>query len=172
MSKLFTFEIGNHHCIVMYHFDAMAVAAGCIMDTFSYRNAVVPNGDCLLAVMEDRHAIIDNAYPIADIGLERYINGEASKINLEFTPINEYPELLYDATFHCILGLMSHYFHDCVNPNVSREYISDLKEIACNDEREDVRHAIIDAFNYASTHISRVYEINSWYYDCEEKNEA
>lgn len=171
MTNLFKFKIGKHNCIVMFYFDAMAFAAGCIMNTFEYRNKNFPNSDCRLAVLEDQVAIADNAYPIADIGLDKYMIGEAVKIKYELTPITRYPELLYDAVFNLTLGLISHNFHVSVDPYVTRDYISDLKEIAATDERKDVRRAIIDAFNYTSEHTEWVYNIASWYYEPDETDE-
>lgn len=164
MKKLYTFDLGSHHVVVMDYADAQATVPACIMETFTSDLSESTGSTGWLAVCEDRHALDCGDYTYDD--LEEYIEEEAKKINLELSLVERYPRLMYMATFKVTIGLMSHYFHECIGPYcINSNYINELKKLGWSSPNEDIRHGIIDAFNYAHLHMPAVMNVTDWYYE-------
>ena len=165
MKKLFTFDLGSHHVVVMDYADAQATVPACIMETFT--SDLSESTGCAtqqLAVCEDRHALDCGDYAYDD--LEEYIEEEAKKINLELSLVERFSGIMYMATFKVTIGLMSHYLHECVGPYcINSDYINELKKLGWSSPNENIRHGIIDAFNYARFSMSAVMNATSWYYE-------
>lgn len=151
--------------IVMFYPDAQATVPACIMGIFNseLRDS---DGDLIrLAVIEDQHAIDCADYQFSKGNLENYIEQEANNYNLEITPVTDYPKLRYDATFNLTIGLLSHFFHECISWMPMHDYAKELKDVAMTTLDESIRNGIINAFNYARGHMPIVYDNAEWYYD-------
>ena len=164
MSNFYSLDLGTHHAIVMAYHDLQGIVPACIMNTFPSEYKDSDGTPITLAVIEDQHAIDRNDYDYTKETFEEYIECEAKNTGLELTPIMEYPSLQYDMAYNLTLGLLSHFFHECVRFMPMHEYAKELKDAAASTLDVHVRNGILDAFKYTRNHMPIVYNIAEWYY--------